>query len=263
MGNGSDEILSSLVGEGRKFKTVQDLAKGKVEADGFIEKLKEENNALRSVIRNSEESRRSYEVTQDLLNRVLHSSLGKSTTGNGNMGEGDNPSSHQNAATGDGTNHQTQAATTTMTSRDVEMVYRQMRQREREDANEALAMQKLSDVYADKTEEFLTKKSRELALDVSVLKAMARQSPVAFFNIVGETHLSSGNNRNSGGGAPRGSVNSAAITDLSGDAGLRDKKYYDKIRKEMGAKAFILDRRLQVQMHKDMQSLGDRWSETA
>lgn len=35
--------LADLVGDGKKFKTVEDLARGKIEADTFIERLKEEN----------------------------------------------------------------------------------------------------------------------------------------------------------------------------------------------------------------------------
>jgi hypothetical protein len=42
--------LANLVGEGKKFKTVEDLAKGKVEADSFIVKLQEELSGLRAQI---------------------------------------------------------------------------------------------------------------------------------------------------------------------------------------------------------------------
>lgn len=35
--------VNDLVGEGKKFKTVDDLARGKLEADAFIERLKQEN----------------------------------------------------------------------------------------------------------------------------------------------------------------------------------------------------------------------------
>ncbi len=42
-----DNPLAVLVGEGRKYKTAEDLAKSYMEADGFIEKLKAENATLR------------------------------------------------------------------------------------------------------------------------------------------------------------------------------------------------------------------------
>lgn len=47
--NGEDQSpLSELVGEGKKFKSVDDLAKGKVSADQFIETLKREKDELES-----------------------------------------------------------------------------------------------------------------------------------------------------------------------------------------------------------------------
>lgn len=238
---GADDILSSLVGEGKKFKTPVDLARGKLEADSFIEKLKEENNALRALIRNADESKRSTEVMQDLLNRVSQSTLGRTTS------EGEPKPTEQST----GQSNQSQS----LTSRDVELVYKQMRQREREDANESTAMQKLTASYGDQTETFLSKKAAELALDVGVLKAMARQSPIAFLNLIGEN-----NNRNSAStnnASIKSSVNSAAVAELSGDSGVRNKKYYDKLKKDMGVKAFVMNRNLQVQMHKDMQALAD------
>ena len=42
------ESVSLLVGEGRKYKTLDDLAKAYLNADGFIEQLKAENQELRS-----------------------------------------------------------------------------------------------------------------------------------------------------------------------------------------------------------------------
>jgi len=44
------DIVAELVGEGKKFKTVEDLAKGKLESDVFIDRLKTENKALREAL---------------------------------------------------------------------------------------------------------------------------------------------------------------------------------------------------------------------
>lgn len=45
------DYLAELVGEGKKFKTVQDLARGKAIADDFVEKLKREAAELRTQLR--------------------------------------------------------------------------------------------------------------------------------------------------------------------------------------------------------------------
>ena len=42
-----DSPLSALVGDGKKFKTVEDLAKSKLEADMFIDQLKDELQGIR------------------------------------------------------------------------------------------------------------------------------------------------------------------------------------------------------------------------
>ena len=125
--SGGEDLLASLVGEGRKFKTPGDLARGKIEADNFIEKLKEENTALRALIRNSDETKRGTEVMEELLARVS-----KGTLVDMKPPEGTKPNGQEQ-----GTQPQV------LTSRDVEQVYKTMRQREREEANEATAFQKL------------------------------------------------------------------------------------------------------------------------
>lgn len=235
--SGGDDLLSSLVGEGKKFKTAADLARGKLEADTFIKKIQDENNALRALLKNSDELQRGTEIMENLLTRVSKGTLVEEQRAQPTPNESSN---------------QSQA----LTSRDVEVLFKNLRQKEREDANEAAALAKLQTTYGDKTEEYLTKKASELNLDVAVVKATARKSPSAFFNLIGEHQL---NNRNQMPSAARGTVNTSAVAELSNDYGLRNKKYYDKLQKEMGVKKFVLDRALQTQMHKDMTSLGDRW----
>jgi len=44
----SPSVLGDLVGEGRKFNDVEALAKGKLEADRFIEQMKQENASLKA-----------------------------------------------------------------------------------------------------------------------------------------------------------------------------------------------------------------------
>jgi hypothetical protein len=46
----TSDIVSALVGEGKKYKTFDDLAKGYINADGFIEQLKAENRDLKEKV---------------------------------------------------------------------------------------------------------------------------------------------------------------------------------------------------------------------
>lgn len=45
-----DSLLTALVGDKQKYRSVEDLAKAYVNADGFIEQLKEENKKLREEV---------------------------------------------------------------------------------------------------------------------------------------------------------------------------------------------------------------------
>lgn len=47
--------VEDLVGEGKKFKTIEDLAKSKIEADAFIETLKSENAQFKAQIKTQEQ----------------------------------------------------------------------------------------------------------------------------------------------------------------------------------------------------------------
>lgn len=144
-----------------------------------------------------------------------------------------------------------------LTSRDVELVFNNLRKKEREDANEQAAMQKLSAAYGDKTDEYLAKKAKELDLDINVLKATARQSPNAFFNLIGENP----NNKPTTGAPSVRGANTSAVPELAsmGTEATRNAKYYEKLKSEMGVKKFMLDKSLQIQLHRDMMTLGERW----
>lgn len=45
------KVLDELVGEGKKFKTPEDLARGKIESDNFISRLQDENKELRDEVK--------------------------------------------------------------------------------------------------------------------------------------------------------------------------------------------------------------------
>ena len=220
-----DDILTNLVGEGKKFKSVEDLAKGKVESDTFINKLQDENRALRALINNQDERKKNEELMEEILARVSQSTLQREQPRN---------QSEQ------------------LTSREVENIFHLLREREKEEGNLTKAFSRIADKYGDKSEEFLNSKARELGLDVTMLKETARRSPSAFWNLVGEN-----NNNLAVTRSPKANVNSAAIIQTT--SSTRNKTYYDKLKNEMGTRKFILDSKVQVQMHRDMIELGDAW----
>jgi hypothetical protein len=65
------DYFTELVGEDKKFKTPQDLARGKVESDAFIEQIKRENAELRGELG----TRIKYEEFIDKLNSLPQGSI--------------------------------------------------------------------------------------------------------------------------------------------------------------------------------------------
>lgn len=231
-----DDILANLVGEGKKFKSVEDLAKGKVESDNFINKLQDENRALRALINNQDDRKRSEDLMEEILSRVQNSTLQR-----------EQPVTNQ-------TQEPPKTQAEQLTSRDVESIFHLLRTKEQENQNLTKAFTRIADKYGNKAEEFLNSKSRELGLDVDMLRETARRSPTAFWNLVGENN----NNPVTGARSPRANVNSAAVVQ-SNTSSVRNKAYYDKLKAEVGTRKFVLDSKLQVQMHRDMMELGDSW----
>lgn len=78
--NGEDQSpLNSLVGEGKKFKTVEDLAKGKISSDAFIETLKREKEELESRLTSlqveMEKQKKTSSVTPNTTQSVTEESI--------------------------------------------------------------------------------------------------------------------------------------------------------------------------------------------
>ncbi len=231
--------LQELVGEGRKFKSVEDLAKSKLEADRFIDKLKDENDALRKLVKDSERTTHMTSAIERLLASVTKS---------------EDESSNQPAAPSPApvTNLDNQAKA--ISAEDVVKIVHAVEEQRRMAANEQQALNNLSKKYGDKATEVLESRASELGMDKAMLVDMARRNPKAFARLIGEDGQPS---------APVSSVsarNSAAVLGNNpSNSSIRNAAYYEGLKKTMGTKKFVLDRQLQVQMHNDMNALGERW----
>lgn len=221
------EALSTLVGEGKKFKDVESLAKAKLEADSFIGKLTDETAKLRAEL----EKRMTLEEQLAALTR----------------GEGGQPGGGQ-PAPGQGNQPPTNTSVP-----DVEALLdkklRERSEQERRQANIRQVDELLLKHYGDANKAKAAVLEFNSTLGIN-LTDLAASSPAAVAKLIGG---SSG----SGSGLPaeRGTVNVGG--NMSGE--VRNKAYYDKLRSEMGNARFYADRKLQVQIHKDAQSLGDAY----
>lgn len=157
--NGVSEYLTQLVGDDKKFKSVEDLAKGKLEADDFIKKLQDENKQLREGIVDSSVKKQ--------LDEFLTKIEQKSQT---NSKEQTNPA----LSNTDIANLVREQLTIAETQRTAEQ-------------NIQAAHARMVELYGDKAKDILDAKARELGLSKEYLKEVSAKSPHAFLKIIGDT----------------------------------------------------------------------------
>jgi hypothetical protein len=240
------DILADLVGPGKKFASVEDLAKGKLAADSFIKKTTDENAQLRQVVADLSNKADSSEAINKLVEHLMNAP--RAPTGTPPPPNGADASNNsQNNQVG-------------LTRADVVALLKQSERDKVAQANRAEANRKLHSMYGEKAPDVLATKAKELGLSVENLKGLAESSPRAFSAMLGLSNESSPPQTSRPGASGRGSVNSAALNrGLPSNSGMRGVKYYDKLKTEMGIRKFVTDSRLQLQMHKDMEALGTEW----
>lgn len=225
--------LEELVGDGKKFKDPNELARGKAEADAFIARLTREQEELR----------------RELNTRLtLEQYLDKMGNGvNQNNGRSDPPPNEPN---GDGSN------TTALKPEDIEaLIEKKVSERERQriqSQNLAEAKQKLVEAFGNDYPSKLREVSTSLGLTEDHLNKMASESPKAFLKLVGaDNPAQKPQTPNSLFVPPTSQTTARPNNGLSGE---RTKKYYDEIKKR-DPKAYWSPA-TQNQLHKDALRLG-------
>jgi hypothetical protein len=206
------EVLKELVGEGKKFKTVEDLAKGKLESDTFIEQLKSEQAALRLELAAKEEKVKEAATLKELmdkLDKAKPNSTGKEET---------TPLSRDELK---------KMFLDTVEERDKSTA----RTSNRAKANEVLLGKFGGD--AEKASTYVASKAKELGLTKEALGELSETSPNAFTQLLGLQGTSS---------SQSGTVNSMKTVNteafIPSGNGAKDISYYAELRKK-DSKAFF------------------------
>lgn len=154
------DLLSELVGEGKKFKTVEDLARGKLEADSFIQRITQENKALREAMDND-----TPDVVLAKINGLL-STRGSENTANqqaSNQSQSKEPSLEEKVLT-------------LLNSREME----QNRKKNVETFN-----QTVNRAFGDKTADVVATRLTELDMDPQLFNTMVEKNPQAALKVLG------------------------------------------------------------------------------
>lgn len=232
---GQTTALETLVGEDKKFKDVEALAKGKVEADAFIATLQNQISILADELKNANLSAERKTALENLMSTLTNTTKNPSETKPGNQ-----PQESNNQQTG-------------LSHDDVVKLLEARETAEAQKRNLQSAYAPVRKLYGEKTDEVLNAKAKELGMSREALDNLAKTSPAAFVNVVGV---------NTRDNSTRPMANHSSVSnpvDSTGAPVVRNKAYYDNLSKTMGAWKYVTDRQIQVQLHKDMKALGDAW----
>lgn len=202
------DFLSELVGEGKKFKDPQALARGKVESDRFIERLQGELRGLRDELNTRLK-------LEEVVDRIASASKSPISDDN-NSREQDNGQS---------------ASQKSLTPEDVQAVVAQTltesQKKVQRERNVALVEQKLEEAFGPTFRRTVKAQAAKLGLGQDFLSNLAAEQPAAFLKLMEVEPKPEVNS--TAVIAPRPSVNSDAVS-FRPNSGVKGKSYYDAIK---------------------------------
>lgn len=226
----NESYINQLVGEGKKFKDMESLAKGKIEADRHISEITKTLDELRAEL-----------AKQDYAKSLLEQ-----------MSKGSDAGSEQptpNTTSPSNTENTTQSASESIEAL-VEKVITEKERNRTVSQNLAIASEEMEKQFGDKAGQILKTKSTELGMSIERLKEIAAESPSAFFQMIGVNAKA----KPTAPVAPQSSVRSETFSSGIQD---RDFDYYQKIRKEN--RSLYYSPKIQNMMIQDRQRLGDKF----
>jgi hypothetical protein len=224
----SETLLATLVGEGKKYKTVDDLARSRVEADSFIDRLKIENGALREAI--------STEANPDELIRRITEVVNAKTSGS---------VKEPAQATG----NQPQSGTPSLSEEKVLELLNRRDAEQKSRANKAMYDAAVAKAFGDKQTELVTQRLGELGTSKEAFERIATESPQLALRALGI---------NDHGQVAPGSLGASVNTEaFFGNRGgdVRNFAHYDALRKAQGMAFYSPE--TQKAMFEDRKRLGD------
>lgn len=225
----NESFISQLVGEGKKFKDLEALAKGKLEADRHIGEITKTLDELRAEL-----------AKQDYAKSLLDTmSKGSETRTEQPPPNTPSPSNTEN---------------TTQSASDIEsLVEKVITEKEKNrtvSQNIAVVGEEMERQFGDKAGQILKSKSQELGMSIDRLKEIAAESPTAFFQLIGVNAQKKATMNT----VTQSSVRSETFNSNSQD---RDFDYYQKIRKEN--RSLYYSPKIQNMMLQDRERLGSRF----
>jgi len=226
-------FLSKLVeAKGENWKDPEVLAKGKIEADGYIQTLEGQLTQMREGLKKKEYQE---EVLEQLQKKATESTAVNNGVPNNNNSNTEGENTTRNLSEEDLKSLVEQ----TLNQREADAVTKTNLQRVDEELDKS---------FGTNAEEVVKKKAEELGMSMERLSEIASESPNAFFTLIGEPKptfnpMVNGSVRTEG-------VNMQVSTD-------RNWQYYQKLRRENPNQYY--EPKMQQQLLQDRMRLGDNF----
>ena len=231
-GNGANQesFVEKLVKErGEQWKDPEFIAKGKIEADRFIEDLKRQNEELRQEL-----------GKQDYSKELLSQLQAKAA----------NPVNANPVVNQDGAN-KVETKTTISEDELKRLVETTLTERERTASasqNVKVVTDKLQELFGTEAQAKVQEKAKELGMTLERMEEIAKESPSAFFALVGEK-VTTPKVFNSG------TINTASANLQASSE--RNFNFYQEMRRKDRRQYFSPE--VQKQMFQDRERLGDKF----
>jgi hypothetical protein len=222
--------LTELVGEQKKFKTPEDLAKGKYEADLYIKTLEKNFDDLRKDYVKVQENASTTAKLEELI-RQMEAKSKQNTT-------------HEQPPVNDV--KPAQLDPNELKSL-VSNAVQEMKISDKQQENFNLVKTKLKEQFGDKYQEVLKQRITELELTDDDINTLAKKSPTAFFKTIGLEEKRQGDQYQ----APPPNVNRFTPQGKQ----KRTWSYYKGLKEKNPN--ILLDPKINVQMHNDVLELGE------
>lgn len=219
--------LEELVGDGKKFKTVDDLAKGKALADQTVEILKTRLDETRKEL----ETRMSLETFKTELEALRKQP---------------SPPTEQEDVLPDV--QKQELLNDSKLEALVDSLLERRDQKRRAETNIEKVSRVLQENFGDQAKLVLNRKAQELDVPLADLQSIAVKSPTMFFQLIGASETPQQGQRPI---VPKSQVNLNPPQNFSPSRG---RSYYERLKRENPKEYF--DQKVTVQMMKDMAALG-------
>lgn len=231
-------VLDALVGEGKKFSTTEDLAKGKLAADNHIATIEAENARLKAQLDADKKASEKEASVKELIDTVKAAQAEGST-------QGKTLSAEELAAM-------------------VKTVMKDEKSADTKAANRSRGNElvlKLAEGNVDTARLLVAQRAEALGMTPAALAAVSESSPQAF------TELMAGAKSNpQSSGSPQG-LDGKQRTDTSGDQtraleidGFKTKAWFDQQKKELGHAKYVLSPQINNELRKSINGLGERFN---